>query len=91
MAVAPEPVIIGLESTAHYGDNLVRYLVANDYKVCVLNPFQTSSKQKDRIRKTKTDKVDAVVIAETLMMLRDRRFLAFYGLDLMDLKTLGCS
>ena len=31
---APEPIIIGLESTAHYGDNLVRYLVANDYKVC---------------------------------------------------------
>ena len=41
---APESIFIGLESTAHYGDNLVRYLVANDYKVCVLNPIQTSSK-----------------------------------------------
>lgn len=29
----PEPAIIGLESTAHYSDNLVRYLVANNYKV----------------------------------------------------------
>ena len=48
---APEPVIIGLESTAHYGDNLIRYLVANDYKVCVLNSIQTSSRRKDRIRK----------------------------------------
>ena len=57
-------VIIGLESTAHYGDNLVRYLVANDYKVCVLNPIQTSSRRKDRIRKTNTDKVDTIVIAE---------------------------
>ena len=28
-------LIIGLESTAHYGDNLVRYLVAGNYKVCV--------------------------------------------------------
>ena len=28
-------IIIGLESTAHYGDNLVRYLVAKNYKVCV--------------------------------------------------------
>ena len=37
---APESMIIGLGSTAHYGDNLVRYLVANDYKVCVLNPIQ---------------------------------------------------
>ena len=26
--------IIGLESTAHYDDNLVRYLVADYYKVC---------------------------------------------------------
>ncbi|MBR4182854.1 MAG: IS110 family transposase [Lachnospiraceae bacterium] len=86
---APEPVIIGLESTAHYGDNLVRYLVANDYKVCVLNPIQTSSRRKDRIRKTKTDKVDAIVIAETVMMQRSRRFVTFYDLDLMDLKTLG--
>ena len=61
-------VIIGLESTAHYGDNLVRYLVANDYQVCVLNPIQTSSRRKDRIRKTKTDKVDTLVITEPLMM-----------------------
>lgn len=86
---APESVIIGLESTAHYGDNLVRYLVANDYKVCVLNPIQTSSRRKNRIRKTKTDKVDAIVIAETVMMQKSYRFMSFYDLDLMDLKTLG--
>lgn len=86
---APESVIIGLESTAHYGDNLVRYLVANDYKVCVLNPIQTSSRRKNRIRKTKTDKVDAIVIAETTMMQKSYRFMTFYDLDLMDLKTLG--
>ncbi len=29
-----DSIIIGLESTAHYGDNLVRYLVARFYKVC---------------------------------------------------------
>ncbi len=86
---APESMIMGLESTAHYGDNLVRYLVANDYKVCVLNPIQTSSRRKDRICKTKTDKVDTIVIAETLMMQRAYRFITFYDLDIMDLKTLG--
>ena len=86
---ATEDIIIGLESTAHYGDNLVRYLVASSYKVCVLNPIQTSSRRKDRIRKTKTDKVDTIVIAETLMMQRSYRFMTFYDLDLMDLKTLG--
>ena len=28
-----------LESTAHYGDNLIRYLVASYFKVCV-QPYQ---------------------------------------------------
>lgn len=33
-----DKVIIGLESTAHYGNNLVRYLVCRSYDVCILNP-----------------------------------------------------
>ena len=50
-----DSLIIGLESTAHYGDNLVRYLVTNGHKVCVINPIQTASLRKNNIRKTKTD------------------------------------
>jgi transposase len=84
-----DSLIIGLESTAHYGDNLVRYLVANDYKVCVLNPIKTSTMRKNNIRKTKTDKVDTYIIAKTLMMQDSYRFVTFYDLDLMDLKQLG--
>jgi len=82
-------IIIGLESTAHYGDNLVRYLVASSFKVCVLNPIATSSMRKNNIRKTKTDKVDTFIIAKTLMMQNSFRFISYYDLDLMDLKTLG--
>ena len=44
-----DSIIIGLESTAHYGDNLVRYLVACNYNVCVLNPIKTSVMRKDNI------------------------------------------
>ena len=84
-----DSIIIGLESTAHYGDNLVRYLVASFYKVCVLNPIMTSSMRKNNIRKTKTDKVDTYIICKTLMMQDSFRFVTFYDLDLMDLKTLG--
>ena len=51
-------IIIGLESTAHYGDNLVRYLVAE-------------------------------LIAKTLMMQDNLRFVSFFDLDMMDLKALG--
>ena len=81
--------IIGLESTAHYGSNLVLYLVAELYKVCILNPIKTSQLRKNNIRKTKTDKVDTYVIAKTLMMQNDLRFVSFYDLDMMDLKALG--
>ena len=84
-----DSLIIGLESTAHYGDNLVRYLVAKNYKVCVLNPIKTSTMRKNNIRKTKTDKVDTFIICKTLMMQESLRFVTFYDLDLMDLKALG--
>lgn len=84
-----DSIIIGLESTAHYADNLIRYLVAASYKVCVLNPIKTSMMRKNNIRKTKTDKVDTYIICKTLMMQDSLRFVSFYDLDLMDLKALG--
>ena len=82
-------IIIGLESTAHYGDNLVRFLVAGGYKVCVLNPIKTSTMRKNNIRKTKTDKVDTFIIARTLMMQQSLRFVTLEDVDVMDLKELG--
>ncbi len=82
-------IIIGLESTAHYGDNLVRYLVACGYSVCVLNPIQTASLRRNNIRKTKTDKIDTHIIAKTLMMQDSCRVVTLDDLDIMDLKELG--
>ncbi len=82
-------LIIGLESTAHYGDNLVRYLVTELYQVCVLNPIKTCQMRKNNVRKTKTDKVDTYVIAKTLMIQDNLRFVSFFDLDMMDLKALG--
>ena len=82
-------IIIGLESTAHYGDNLVRFLISKDFRVCVLNPIQTSSMRKNNVRKTKTDKVDTFVIAKTLMMQDSLRFMTLDDLDYIELKELG--
>ena len=73
-----EEIIIGLESTAHYADNLIRYLVAEGYNM-----------RKNNIRKTKTDKIDTYIIAQTLMMQKSYRFVTFEDLDLMNLKELG--
>ena len=38
-----DSIIIGLESTAHYGNNLVSFLVSKGFHVCVISPIQTSS------------------------------------------------
>ncbi len=82
-------IIIGLESTAHYGNNLLRYLVSKNYNVCILNPITTSSLRKQNIRKTKTDKVDALIIAKAIMLSDNLRFVSFNDLDLLELKSLG--
>lgn len=83
-----DSLIIGLESTAHYGNNLVEFLVSNNYKVCVINPIQTSTMRKNNIRKTKTDKVDTYIIAKTLLMY-PHRFFTSYDINLLHLKNLG--
>ena len=66
-------IILGLESTAHYGDNLVRFLVAEGFHVCIINPIQTATQRKNRIRKTKTDRVDTFVIADLKQLGRFRQ------------------
>ena len=85
-----EQLLIGLESTAHYGNNLVEFLVSNGYRFCILNPIQTSTMRKTNIRNTKTDKVDTFVIAKTLMMYNHHLF-EKQDLDLLHLKNLGRS
>ena len=82
-------IVIGLESTAHYGDNLVRYLITMGFNVCVINPIKTSTMRKNNIRKTKTDKVDTFIIAKTLMMEDSLRFVTLEDLDFIELKELG--
>ena len=64
-------------------------LLLSSTKVCVLNPIKTCQMRKNNVRKTKTDKVDTFVIAKTLMMQDDLRFITFFDLDMMDLKALG--
>ena len=83
-----DSIIIGLESTAHYGNNLLMFLVPKGYKVVVINPIQTATLRKNNIRKTKTDKVDTFIIAKALM-LNEYRFVTLQDLGLMQLKNLG--
>ena len=83
-----DQLLIGLESTAHYGNNLVEFLVAKGYRFCVLNPILTSTRRKKSVRNVKTDKVDTFVIAKTLMQ-EEHRLFEKQDLDYLHLKALG--
>ncbi|MBE0559120.1 MAG: IS110 family transposase [Proteobacteria bacterium] len=65
--VSVSSVLIGMESTASYHVNLFSYLVSEGYNVLIVNPLLISNYVKMQLRKTKTDKKDAVVIALFLL------------------------
>jgi hypothetical protein len=58
---------IGLESTGHYSTNITNYLYSKGFSVVILNPLVTNAFRKaSTLRKTKTDKCDAQIIATML-------------------------
>lgn len=61
-------VHIGLEATGHYGLNLKLFLEKNNYTFMEFNPLLVKEFSKSlSLRKTKTDKVDAVTITQKLI------------------------
>lgn len=57
--------IVAMESTGHYWMATYVFLVDHGYSVAVVNPVQTSAFRKaDTVRKTKTDLIDAFLIAD---------------------------
>ena len=59
-------VIVGLEATSVYGENLIAFLAELGYQVALINPIETASVRKTKIRNTKTDKIDAKLICRYL-------------------------
>jgi transposase len=63
-----DKIKVGLEATGHYSYNLLGFLLDKGLTTYVLNPLHTNLYRKSlSLRKTKTDKVDARVIASMLM------------------------
>ena len=60
---AEGPVLVAIEATGHYWMCPYFELTKRGYECIVLNPIETRSKQRRRIRKNKTDKIDAKGIA----------------------------
>ena len=60
--------LIGLESTGHYGDNLICFLFPKGFKIGFINAIQTNSLRNSNIRKTKNDKIDTFLISKCLIL-----------------------
>lgn len=69
-----DKTFIGMESTAHYAENLINFLYTRGFQICVINPIQTSVLRKSNIRKTKTDSVDTFLIIKALTLNHYRLF-----------------
>lgn len=63
-----DKILIGLESTAHYGENIISYLFSLKFNIGIINPIQTANLRKSNIRKTKNDKVDTKIIIKALSL-----------------------
>ncbi len=59
-------VVFGMEATGIYSLPLYSALRRDGYKVKLYNPIQTNGFRKMKIRKTKTDPIDAAIIADLL-------------------------
>lgn len=65
---SPDNMRIGLEATGHYSNNLVRFLSERKLNPVLLNPLSSDLYRKAQtLRKTKTDKTDARLIATMLI------------------------
>lgn len=64
---APGQILIGLEATSRYGENLYHALVKRGYRVCLLHPGQIHAFAQQRGLRAKTDRLDATTIARALL------------------------
>ena len=53
--------LVGLESTGHYGDNLICFLFPKGFQIGMINAIQTNSLRDSNIRKTKNDKKESKI------------------------------
>ena len=60
-------VIVAMESTGCYHINLFSFLASQEIRTMVINPLLIANFAKLSLRKTKTDKKDAMTIARFLM------------------------
>jgi transposase len=66
-AGGPAKTLVVMEATGHYWICLYHELTQRGYDCVVLNPIQTNARLRSRIRKTKTDPIDSLGIAQLIL------------------------
>src|SRR4030065_1630637 len=82
-------VIIGMESTGCYHINLFTFLTSQGIRTVVVNPLLIANFAKLSLRKTKTDKKDAMTIARFLLDHHEEISQLSISQDLHDLRGLS--
>ena len=82
-------VTAAVESTGCYHSNLFCFLAAEKIQCFVINPLIIANFSKLSLRKTKTDKKDAMTIAQFLLLHKDSLSKAAPAQDLQDIKDLA--
>ncbi len=63
----PKQILIGMEATARYSENLYHALEQRGYRLCLLHPGQTHQFHERQGLRAKTDRLDAITIARVLL------------------------
>jgi len=63
----PSRILIGLEATSRYNENLYQFLAEQGSTLCLLHPRQTHQFAQQRGLRAKTDRLDASTIARLLL------------------------
>jgi transposase len=82
-------VTVGMESTGCYHINLFGFLCSEGMVCAVINPLLISNFARLSLRKTKTDKKDALTIAQFLLVHRKELSQVSYSQSSQDLKDLA--
>ncbi len=67
LGCAPHEILVGLEATGRYWENVYYFLQQRGYRLVLLHPAQTHHFAARRGLRAKTDKLDAVTIARALL------------------------
>jgi len=67
LGVEPAHILVGLEATSRYTENLYQFLASQGYTLCLLHPRQTHQFAEQRGVRAKTDRLDAGTIARLLL------------------------